>query len=271
VNIAEQELAHRPLSLSLIKSVHQRLMQGVRGRDKLPGSIRVDQNWIGRANAPIEKARFIPPNPTILPQALENWEAYLGRDDEDPILQVAVAHAQFEILHPFKDGNGRLGRMLIPLLLYQRGAISRPAFYLSEYLEARRETYYDRLLDITEGDDWQTWIEFFCEAVTAQAESNLSKVRMIRDLYDDLRKRVTDLTHSQYAMGAVDTLFAAPIIQAPQFAQRAGFNNRASANNMLRSLEGAGIISRLRDGSGRTPAIYVLRQLLDITEGRPIV
>ena len=271
VQIAEQALADRPLSLSLVKSVHQRLMQGVRGRDKNPGAFREDQNWIGRSGEPIEKARFIPPNPVVLPQVLESWEAYLGRKDEDPILQTAIAHAQFEILHPFKDGNGRIGRMLIPLLLYQRGALSSPMFYMSEYLEAHRDVYYDRLLAITDDGDWQGWLEFFVEALVAQAENNLSKVRQIRDLYDDMRRKVVDLTHSQFAMAAVDAFFARPIIPAPEFARVAGFNNRVTANGMLRHLEGAGLIRKVRAGSGRVPAIYTLPNLLNITEGRPVL
>jgi Fic family protein len=271
VQIAEQTLTERPLSLSLIKSVHQRLMQGVRGRDKEPGAFRKDQNWIGRAGDPIEKARFIPPSPLILEQCLGHWETYLRQEDEDPIIQTAVAHAQFEILHPFKDGNGRIGRMIIPLLLYQRRALSRPMFYLSEYLEAHRNEYYDRLLAITDDGDWQGWIDFFVAAVIAQAESNLSKVRAIRDLYEEMRRRFVEITRSQFAMAAVDTFFKNPIIQAPRFAEAAGFNNRVTANNMLRQLADENLIVRLREGGGRVAAVYALPQLINITEGRAVL
>ncbi len=270
VQNAEAALVERPLSLSLIKSVHQRLLKGVRGRDKTPGAFRTDQNWIGRHGDSIERARFIPPSPIILPKALEQWEAYLGVDDEDPILQIAIAHAQFEILHPFKDGNGRIGRMLIPLLLYQRKSLSRPMFYLSEYLEANREEYYDRLLAITESDDWHGWLTFFLGALTSQAESNLAKVQAIRELYDRMRQRFTEVTHSQYASSAVDAFFIRPVIRAPDFRDLAGFNTRVTANNMLRQLEGDGLIRRLREGSGPTPAIYTLPELINITEGRPV-
>lgn len=270
VQMAEAALAERPLSLSLIKSVHQRLMQGVRGRDKTPGAFRTDQNWIGRPGDPIDKARFVPPNPLVLPQALEAWAAYLNADGEDPILQTAIAHAQFEILHPFKDGNGRIGRMLIPLLLYQRGALSRPMFYLSEYLEAHRDTYYDRLLAITDRGDWQGWLEFFVEAVTLQAESNLAKVRQIRDLYEEMRRRFVEVTHSQFAMAAVDAFFSRPVINATDFRQAAGFKNRVTANGMLRQLEAERLIFRLQDGAGASPAIYAMSQLMNITEGRTL-
>ncbi len=138
---AEQALAHRPLSLSLIKGGHQRLMQGVRGSDKTPGEFRIDQNWIGSSGSRVEQARFISPNPLVLPHAPDVWASYLAAEDAGPVLQVAIAHAQFDILHPFKDGNGRIGRMLIPLLLFQRKTLSRPMFYLSEYLESHRDQY----------------------------------------------------------------------------------------------------------------------------------
>ena len=270
VQNAEAALAERPLSLSLIKSVHQRLLKGVRGRDKTPGAFRTDQNWIGRQGDPIERARFIPPNPVLLPQALEHWEAYLGLEDEDPILQAAIAHAQFEILHPFKDGNGRIGRMLIPLLLYQRKSLSRPMFYMSEYLERCRGEYYDRLLAITDECDWHSWLNFFVNALINQAENNLAKVRAIRELYEHMRQRFTKVTHSQYATSAVDAFFSKPVIRAPDFRDLAGFKSRVTANNVLRQLEGEGLVRRLREGSGPLPAIYTLPGLINITEGRPV-
>lgn len=270
VSYAEETLAERPITLSLVKTIHQRLMQGVRGRDKTPGAFRTDQNWIGRQGDPIERARFIPPSPMILPERLEEWETYLALEGEDPIIQAGVAHAQFEILHPFKDGNGRIGRMLIPLLLYKRHALSRPMFYLSEYLEAHRDVYYDHLLAITDKGDWQGWLEFFIEAVVSQAESNLSKVRAIRDLYIECRRTFVDVTHSQFAGSAVDAFFERPIIRASDFRQLAGFNSRITANNVLRQLEGAGLVRRIREGAGPIPAVYALPQLINIAEGRPV-
>ena len=270
VNNAEMALSERPLSLSFIKAIHQQLLKGVRGRDKTPGAFREDQNWIGRFGDPIEKARFVPPNPIVLKTELDEWESYIAREDEDPILQTAIAHAQFEILHPFKDGNGRIGRMLIPLILYQRKALSRPMFYMSEYLEEHRQEYYDRLLYVTDNGDWHGWIQFFLNAVVIQAEANLNKVREIRDLYEETKRRVVEITHSQFAMAAVDTLFSRPIISATMFAKKSGFTNRVTANNILRQLEANGLIRRLREGSGRSPAVYALPQLINIAEGRPV-
>lgn len=270
VSIAEAALAHRPITLSLIREVHQQLLQGVRGRDKMPGKFREDQNWIGRRGDPIEKARFVPPSPLVLNSALEEWQTYIGLTTEDPVLQTAVAHAQFEILHPFKDGNGRIGRMLIPLVLYQRQALSRPMFYMSEYLETHRDDYYDRLLGITSHNDWHGWLTFFLEGMIEQAEANLAKVKSIRDLYEETRRSVVDLTHSQYAMAVVDAFFTSPIISGTKFAQAAGFNNRVTANNMLRQLERNQIITKIREGSGRTPAIYAFPRLINIAEGKAV-
>ncbi len=270
VGIAEAALEERDITLSLIREVHQRLLQGVRGRDKAPGQFREDQNWIGRRGDPIERARFVPPNPVVLKTELSNWEAYLALQDEDPILQTAIAHAQFEILHPFKDGNGRIGRMLIPLLLYKRNTLSRPMFYMSEYLEDHREEYYDGLLAITERGAWQNWIDFFVDAMIIQAESNLEKVRLIRNLYDETQRRVVNITHSQFSMATVNALFERPVISSTMFADSAGFNNRVTANNMLRQLEADSVITRIREGGGRTPAVYAFLELVNIAEGRDI-
>ena len=131
-----EEVKNRPLSLSLMKELHKILLTGVRGRFRLLGEFRKTQNWIGTSGTPIEKARYIPPDPIILPEHLEYWEDFLKTNDyPDKIVQLGLLHAQFEILHPFEDGNGRIGRLIIPLFLYWKGLISRPSFYLSEYLE----------------------------------------------------------------------------------------------------------------------------------------
>lgn len=270
VNVAEAALGDRRLTLGLIREIHQRLLQGVRGRDKEPGRFRTDQNWIGRHGAPMERARFVPPAPAILQQHLEHWEAYIRKADEDPILQTAVAHAQFEILHPFKDGNGRIGRILIPLILFQRHALSRPMFYMSEYLESHREEYYDRLLAITDEGDWHGWIDFFLNGLIAQAEYNLTKVQQIRDLYEETQRRVIEITHSQYSALAVDAFFKRPIISGTAFATLVGFNNRVTANSMLRQLEMGDIIRKVREGSGRTPAVYAFPQLMNLAEGKRV-
>lgn len=268
VQLAEKALEYRSLSLSLVRELHQRLMRGVRGRDKAPGAFRDDQNWIGKRGQTINQARFVPPNPIVMQEALLNWERFVQSEGVDPLLKAAIAHAQFEIIHPFKDGNGRIGRMLIPLVLFEGHALSRPMFYLSSYLEARREEYYDRLLNISESDDWQGWLEYFLEAVRHQAEENLDQAGRIVELYREMHRAFSDTTHSQYAAGAVEAFFERPVRTATDFTRTVGFNSRVTANTMLRQLEQAGLIRRLREGSGRRPAVFELSQLIEIADGR---
>jgi len=219
----------------------------------------------------MEQARFIPPNPLVLPQALEAWASYLAAEDEAPVLQVAIAHAQFEIMHPFKDGNGRIGRMLIPLLLYQRRTLSRPMFYLSEYLETHRDQYYDGLLAITDNGNWQGWIEFFLNAIILQADANLIKVKQILELYDKLKLRFIGATHSQFAVPSLDAFFMRPILNATDFSRLAGIENRVTANGILSQIKQDKLIIRIRESSGRTPAVFALPDLINIAEGRTVM
>ncbi|VAV87515.1 Fic domain protein, Pden_3305 type [hydrothermal vent metagenome] len=270
VRLAESALISRSVSLGLVREIHQRLLQGVRGRNKEPGSFRQDQNWIGRPGDAIEQARFIPPSPLILMEKLQNWENYLGLEGQDPVLLTAIAHAQFEILHPFKDGNGRIGRMLIPLILYKRKALSAPMFYMSEYLEANRTEYYDQLLAITETGSWHSWVHFFLHGLIAQAEENLKKVQDIRNHYDEIQQTVVEITHSQFSHAVVDAFFGRPIISGPMFAQMAGFNHRVTANGILKQLEDGNVITKIREGAGRSPAIYALHTLINLMEGKDV-
>ena len=143
--VCKNELAERPLSQHMLRQAHSILMRGVRGRDKSPGSYRTDQNWIGPKGCIIDEAGFVPIAPELLDSGMDAWEAYMNSDSEpDPLIQLALVHLEFEALHPFKDGNGRLGRMLVPLYLYKKGILSSPDFYMSGYLEDHRETYQEQ-------------------------------------------------------------------------------------------------------------------------------
>ena len=174
---ASEHLKQYPIRLSFVLDLHRILLDSVRGQGKSPGEFRKEQNWIGKFGCTIEEATFVPPSPLQLQDHLEAWQAYLDSDDSDFLLQTAVAHAQFELLHPFKDGNGRIGRILIPLFLFQKQVLSQPMFYLSEYLEANRDEYYQRLGAISAEGDWDGWIAFFLQAITAQARENSERVR----------------------------------------------------------------------------------------------
>jgi Fic family protein len=148
-----------------------------------------------------------------LPEHLEYWESFLKSDDyPDKIVQLGLLHAQFEILHPFEDGNGRVRRLIIPLFLYWKGLISRPSFYLSEYFEKNRTEYYDRLLMITKDGDWSGWIDFFLTAVIQQAKINVDKAQKLLNLYNEMKDRFIQATKSQYAIPALDAFFRQPIL-----------------------------------------------------------
>lgn len=270
LSLASESLASRPISLSLIKQMHKILMDSVRGANKSPGEFRKDQNFIGSEGSTIEQAKFVPPAPLQLLDHLEAFERYIAGDDIDTLIQCAVVHAQFEILHPFKDGNGRIGRLLVPLFLYQKRALASPMFYLSEYLEANRETYYLRLRASTNEGNWTGWIEFFLDAIHQQALDNTNRVRQILDLYERMKQKITDLTRSQYSLKVLDTLFDRPIFQSNDFIKRSGIPKN-SAMPFLRTLREEGILFPLREASGRKAAILVFRELLNCAEGREVI
>jgi len=151
---AVEKLKERPIGINTIRDLHRILLTGVRGRNRDPGEIRRIQNYIAPPGTPIERATFIPPTPPMIMDALSDWEDYLHSEEKDALVQLAILKAQFELIHPFLDGNGRIGRMLVPLILYHKGILSSPMFYISAYLERDRDIYYDRLLSISPGKRW---------------------------------------------------------------------------------------------------------------------
>ncbi len=270
LSLAKAALEQRPLSLSLLRQMHGVLMNSVRGADKTPGQFRVTQNWIGVGNCPIEQATYVPPSPLQLLDHLEAFERYLAVDDVDPLVQAAVVHAQFELLHPFNDGNGRIGRLLIPLFLFQKRALASPMFYLSEYLEAHRDRYYAGLRGISQQSDWTGWVEFFLTAITEQSQTNTVRVRSIRELYERMKQQISELTRSQYALKVLDALFDRPIFESSDFVERSGIPKN-TALPFLRKLRDIGILSLLREKSGRRSAILAFSELLNCAEGRKIL
>ena len=242
------------------------LLSGVRGRDKGRGEFRREQNYIGRYGASLEEATYVPPEPGQVVDLLSNWEHYIHFDEDDRLVQLALVHAQFELIHPFLDGNGRVGRMLIPLFLYEKKLLSSPMFYLSEYLEANRDEYYTRLRALSEANDWEGWVAFFLAAVLEQAKRNTTKASRILDLYNVKKTKVADLTHSQHAIRAVDALFMTPIFRAAQFVKLSGIPT-GTARRILKMLAREAVIRELRPGSGSRGAVYIFPKLMAITEG----
>ncbi|RME55134.1 MAG: Fic family protein [Deltaproteobacteria bacterium] len=266
---AEKLLAHLPLSLRVIREAHRILMAGVRGQNKAPGEYRKVANWIGPPGCSIEEAHFVPIGADKLPEAMGAWERYIHAETLDRLVQLGILHAEFEALHPFLDGNGRLGRMLIPLYLWQVGLIQRPMFYISAYFEAHRDVYYERLLAVSRDDDWTGWCRFFLEAVRAQAEDNLSKARAILDLYDDLKRRVPEMTRSQYAVRALDWIFERPIFRSSHFVTASGIP-APTARRILAVLRDEGVLKVFSPARGRQAALLSFPKLLDVAEGREV-
>jgi len=267
---AERLLATLPLSQRVVLGAHKVLLAGVRGQNKAPGEYRRIPNWIGPPGCTIETARFVPIGSDKLPDAMGAWERYAHDDAPDRLVQLAILHAEFEALHPFLDGNGRLGRMLVPLFLWQSGLIRQPMFYISAYFEARRDAYYDGLLAVSRDDDWTGWCRFFLEAIRTQAEDNLTKAQGILALYEDMKRRIPEMTRSQYAIRALDWIFERPIFKSSDFVELAGIPD-PTARRFLGVLQTGAVLRVLAPGSGRRAAVLAFPALLNIAEGREVL
>ena len=265
LRLAESRLLIDPLRIAMIKGLHAVLLENVRGRNKAPGEIRQVQNYIGRPGEGIESATFVPPSPDVVPGALLDWEQYLHQEEKDPLVQLAILKAQFELIHPFLDGNGRIGRMLVPLILYNKNLLSRPVFYISSYFEQNREEYYEALLSVSRDLEWNHWIAFFLRAVNDQAQENCRKARDILDLYDRMKTQMPEILHSQYAVAAIDAIFTRQIFSSADFIRISGIP-KMSAQRLLKEMSENDIIRVMRKSSGSRPNIYSFDRLLKITD-----
>jgi Fic family protein len=265
MRMAEKMLVDFPLSQRVIREAHRILLEGVRGQGKAPGEYRRIPNWIGPAGCTIEEARYVPISADQLPNGMSGWERYLHADVPDRLVQLAIVHAEFEALHPFLDGNGRLGRMLIPLCMWQNGLIQRPMFYMSAFLETHREEYYERLLAVSRVGDWTGWCCFFLKAIKAQAEENLHKASAILALYERMKQVVSVSTRSQYAIQTLDWIFERPIFKSSDFVAAAGIPE-PTAKRILPMLRESAILDVLVSARGRRAAILCFPELLQIAE-----
>jgi Fic family protein len=266
---AIQLLEELPLCQRVIKEAHRVLLEGVRGSDKSPGEYRKNPNWIGPPGCPIEEARFIPISADRLLDGMTAWEEYIHSDTLDRLVQLAIIHAEFEALHPFVDGNGRLGRMCVPLFMFKTGIVNTPMFYISAFFESNRDEYYERLLGISRDDDWTGWCAFFLRAIIEQARENQAKTMEMLGLYETRKTQVAELTHSQYAIRALDYIFSRPIFRSSDFAGGSGIPT-PTAKRILSVLRDNGILMTLRKARGRRPAFYVFRELMNIAEGKKV-
>ncbi len=267
MNFAVHRMQELPLSQRLLKETHKILMQGVRGKNKDPGEYRKIPNWIGPKGCTIEQSRFVPPGAHLVQNYMSRWESFAHSHYADTLVQLALLHVEFEAIHPYLDGNGRLGRLLVPLFLVDKKVLTGPNFYISTYLESNREEYYERLSAVSRDDDWTGWCSFFLKALTQQAIDNESKAKAILALYESKKTWIIKETHSQYAVQALDWFFKRPFFTTPDFVKSTKIPD-ATATRIVRLVREAGLLKEIRPSSGRRPAVLAFTELLDIADGR---
>jgi hypothetical protein len=201
-----------------------------------------------------------------------NGEKYYHENEPDLLVQLAVIHGQFEIIHPFLDGNGRLGRILIPLFLFEKDILSRPVFYLSAYIEEHKDEYIERLRGLSRDPrEWNRWVEFFLKAIIAQADVNLKAAQGIKELYGELKTEMINLTHSEFAVPLLDALFEHPVFPSTALDGREGLPSKQMTMVLLKKLKHTGILMVVREPRGRRAQILALPRLLNLCEGREVM
>ena len=251
-----------PLSLRLIREIHERLMRGVRGDMATPGEFRRSQNWIGPPGCGLNDARYVPPPPDELMGCLDDLELFLHEEALPTLVHAGLTHAQFEAIHPFLDGNGRVGRLLITLLLVGRGILPSPLLYLSAYFEATREEYYACLLAVTQEGAWETWLIYFLRGVRAQAEDALARIQRIDDLLVRWREQLVGAQagRPEQVLG----LFVENPFWTVGGLAKALNVAYTTARRAVDRLEAAGIVSLV--GAAKRNRVYCARAMLEVLE-----
>lgn len=249
----------RPLSEAMIKSIHRQLLSFGRGAKKSPGLYKRSQNYIGERGSRI--VSFVPIPPEHLNSGMEALLSLVDDEAVPILLRAGLAHAEFEALHPFEDGNGRVGRMLITLMLWKGGAISAPHFYVSRYFEDYKDEYLASLRAVSAEDDWESWCIFFLEGIEQQAIKNLEVAQAIREFYEDMKIQFADLLSSKYAVAALDYLFTSPVFSNSRFTKLSGIPPQTAAR-FTRALLQEGFLQTVREASGRRPAMYRFEPLM---------
>ena len=252
-----------PLCNRLIKETHAVLMEDVRGQEKSPGEFRASQNWIGAAGSTLKTARYIPPRPEDMVEAMSDLEKYIHAEDSlDVLIQVALIHYQFETIHPFLDGNGRVGRLLIILFLMERGVLQAPALYISFYLKKNRIEYYDRMSEVRSKDNYEQWIKFFLRAVQSSAEDALETIRKLASLHDQNMAVIDGMGR---AAKTAKALFAYleqnPIIDIRKTAEALGLSF-STVSGAVKRLEEKGILIQTNNASRNR--VFAYQEYLDI-------
>jgi len=256
-----------PVSLRLMRELHERLLAGVRGEHATPGEFRRSQNWIGAPGCTLHEATFVPPPLPQMHESLDALETYLhSQDVYPPLVRLAFIHYQFEAIHPFVDGNGRIGRLLLSLLLVQWQLLPLPLLYLSAYFHRYRQDYYDLLLGVSERGDWRAWLLFFLRGVAEQARDALERARRLQDLREEWHRRLAQARTSALTLRLVDILFTSPILTISQAQRLLKVGSYHSARKNVEKLVSAGILQPEGDATyGKT---YIAAEILRIVHDR---
>ncbi|MEN9813751.1 MAG: hypothetical protein RL479_2437 [Verrucomicrobiota bacterium] len=257
-----QRLKSLPLSLRLVRELHGKLMSGAGDDHATPGQFRRTQNWIGRPGCTPEAASYVPPPPADLPDHLRRWEEFLHDESAPALIHAALVHYQFEAIHPFLDGNGRVGRLLITLSLCARGVLTEPLLYLSAFFAATRRDYYEGLRGVTERGDWEGWLEYFCNGVARQSEDALSRAERINQQLANWRASLAG-SSSKVPLQLIDLVGSNPFLTPRDTERRLG----VAYNTVMRAvvaLEQAGVLTKV--GESRRDRVFCARAILDILE-----
>lgn len=254
MNLGLHRLNETPLSLRLIRQIHEKLMDGVRGENKNPGEFRTSQNWIGPPGCTLAQASYVPPPPHDMLSALDNWEKFLHADTQDIpfLIKLGIAHAQFETIHPFLDGNGRIGRLLITFLLCEANILKRPCLYISHFFKEYKSEYYTRLQRTRDAGDWEGWIKFFLRGVATvaqEASDTASAILSVKEVTQSSISRELSRSSAGHAMPLVAALFHNPVVNVQQVSNIIG-TTYATANYLVSELVRIGILREIT-GWGR--------------------
>ena len=260
-----ERLGELPISQRLLREMHAILMEGVRGAYSDPGEFRRIQNWIGPPGAGMEDATYVPPPPAEIPTTLGELERYVHQDTgQPPLVDIALVHYQFEAVHPFLDGNGRIGRLLIALMLIERDLLPEPLLYLSAYFERHRGAYYDHLLALSQKGAWEDWLLFFLRGVTTEARDASRRAGKLFDLRESYRDRFEREGARGNLLAAVNHLFANPVTGIRELAEFLGVSFEA-ARRLVKRLEDEGVLEEIT--GRRRNRVYAAREVIEVLEG----
>ena len=243
----------------LTKAIHQKLLSFGRGASKSPGKFKDEQNYI--ADKTKKNILFIPISPEKLDEGIERLFDYTRKSKHLELVKIALSHIEFEALHPFKDGNGRIGRMLITLLMWTSDVISAPHFYISSYLEEQKDVYIETMRKVSENGDWTNWIVFFLNAIERQAVRNLNITEKIHNLYEEMKSEFQAVLASKWSVSALDFMFTNPVFRNNKFTSSSGIP-AATAARFTRVLADRELLVKIEEPAGRKPALYRFEPLM---------